>query len=160
VIHSHGVGDALGAMGRWRVRAGSAASATPACVVFIAASADGVELTLENGPQSLAGGAAVLSGVLSDGEFSKSNMSSSVSANWSRRVRCGRSWRTNGVNGRHHEALLDQRQHIGVIADVVGHVARFRERRRGDERRPKVELIEARARQRKRAGRVRRQGGA
>ena len=45
----------------------------------------------ENGPQSLIGGAAVPMAVLSDGEFSKSKMSSSVLANRSRRVRCGRS---------------------------------------------------------------------
>jgi hypothetical protein len=41
----------------------------------------GVELTPENGPQSLTGGTAVPTLVLSEGEFSKSNMSSSVSAN-------------------------------------------------------------------------------
>ena len=41
----------------------------------------GVELTPENGPQSLVGGAAVPMVVFSEGEFSKSNMSSSVSAN-------------------------------------------------------------------------------
>ena len=41
----------------------------------------GVELTPEKGPQSLTGGAAVPMVVLSEGEFSKSNMSSSVSAN-------------------------------------------------------------------------------
>jgi len=41
----------------------------------------GVVLTPEVGPQSLTGGAALPTGVLSDGAFSKSNMSSSVSAN-------------------------------------------------------------------------------
>jgi len=41
----------------------------------------GVELIPENGPQSLIGSAAVPMAVLSDGEFSKSNMSSRVSAN-------------------------------------------------------------------------------
>ena len=46
-----------------------------------AAPAYGVELTPENGPQSLTGGAAVPTVVLSEGEFSKSNMSSSVLAN-------------------------------------------------------------------------------
>src|SRR5215467_3200657 len=55
----------------------------------IACAAYGVELTPENGPQSLVGGAALPTAVLSEGEFSKSNMSSSVSANRSRRVKCG-----------------------------------------------------------------------
>ena len=50
-------------------------SATPAMRPY------GVELTPENGPQSLVGGAAVPMVVLSEGEFSKSNMSSRVSAN-------------------------------------------------------------------------------
>ncbi len=45
------------------------------------AAAYGVALTPENGPQSLVGGAAVPTVVLREGEFSKSNMSSSVSAN-------------------------------------------------------------------------------
>jgi hypothetical protein len=65
-----------------------------------------VELTPENGPQSLSGRTALLTAVLSDGEFSKSNMSSSVSAKLAavRQVRVivvvAGKWRE-----RHHEAL-------------------------------------------------------
>ena len=40
----------------------------------------GVALTPENGPQSLTGGAALPTGVLSEGALTKSNMSISVSA--------------------------------------------------------------------------------
>jgi hypothetical protein len=65
----------------------------------IGAAVYGVELIPENSRQLLSGRAALLAAVLSNGEFSKSNMSSSVSASWPSGAGDLLWSRGNGVNG-------------------------------------------------------------
>src|SRR5215470_7855675 len=60
---------------------------------------------------------------------------------------------------RRQEALLDQRQHRGVVAGLMRDVMRFRERRHGDEWNAEAELVEAGAVLGKGTGRVGRESG-